>query len=771
MKSRHIFRTSIPALILVLVLLLSLCPAGIAYAAELPASRNTFAFSETGVTASDSALSGFQINGTSLQINESGVYTITGSCAEGSISVKKGTTGVTLILEELTLGCSTTAPLRCNKGTETTVYISGTVTLTDNESLENEESDDFEGAAIKVKSENASLTILGSGTLNINGNYKNGIKAAATAALTLDGPTVNITAANHGIAADHSLTIKSGTVAITAGNEGLKASPDTDDTVSAGSITISGGSIDITSDDDGIHADGTLLISGGAVTVSAGDDGIKSERELTISGGSVTVQKSYEGMEGAAINLTGGSGRITASDDGINAANSDLTNYDFALNISGGEWYVNAVGDGLDSNGTITISGGVTEVFGAANNGNGALDSERGITYNGGTILAVGMSGMAEVPSSGTYVAFGSTGMMGGGLMGGMPGGMNGRQGRMPNEMNGQQGQMPPEMNGQQGQVPPEMNGQQGQMPPEMNGQQGRMRGSVGQQESASSLSINAGSTLVIKDSSGNTLYTAKAVRSADSVIFASEQLTEGESYTLFVDGAEIATSTASAGTGMAGGMPAGQRPGQGQPDQLQPGQQPGQQSGSTDSTAQLPSAQDTPSDWAAAEVRDAISTGLVPENLQRNYQSTVNRGDVIRMFINLIEQLSGEDIDLFLAEQEKTIDENAFTDTSDHAALAAKALGIIKGVDSTHFAADVTLTRSQIVAILNRVAEIMGIDTSECSHSFADVSGHWVESELGWAAENGIIKGRDSSTFDPEGVLTVQEAIAITDRAMKLLH
>ena len=749
MKSRHIFRTSIPALILVLVLLLSLCPAGIAYAAELPASRNTFAFSETGVTASDSALSGFQINGTSLQINESGVYTITGSCAEGSISVKKGTTGVTLILEELTLGCSTTAPLRCNKGTETTVYISGTVTLTDNESLENEESDDFEGAAIKVKSENASLTILGSGTLNINGNYKNGIKAAATAALTLDGPTVNITAANHGIAADHSLTIKSGTVAITAGNEGLKASPDTDDTVSAGSITISGGSIDITSDDDGIHADGTLLISGGAVTVSAGDDGIKSERELTISGGSVTVQKSYEGMEGAAINLTGGSGRITASDDGINAANSDLTNYDFALNISGGEWYVNAVGDGLDSNGTITISGGVTEVFGAANNGNGALDSERGITYNGGTILAVGMSGMAEVPSSGTYVAFGSTGMMGGGLMGGMPGGMNGRQGRMPNEMNGQQGQMPPEMNGQQG----------------------RMRGSVGQQESASSLSINAGSTLVIKDSSGNTLYTAKAVRSADSVIFASEQLTEGESYTLFVDGAEIATSTASAGTGMAGGMPAGQRPGQGQPDQLQPGQQPGQQSGSTDSTAQLPSAQDTPSDWAAAEVRDAISTGLVPENLQRNYQSTVNRGDVIRMFINLIEQLSGEDIDLFLAEQEKTIDENAFTDTSDHAALAAKALGIIKGVDSTHFAADVTLTRSQIVAILNRVAEIMGIDTSECSHSFADVSGHWVESELGWAAENGIIKGRDSSTFDPEGVLTVQEAIAITDRAMKLLH
>lgn len=70
------------------------------------------------------------------------------------------------------------------------------------------------------------------------------------------------------------------------------------------------------------------------------------------------------------------------------------------LKISGGTLYVNADGDGLDSNGDLIVEGGITIVDGPTNSGNGALDSgsENGgsIVCNGGTIIAIGASGMAE---------------------------------------------------------------------------------------------------------------------------------------------------------------------------------------------------------------------------------------------------------------------------------------------------------------------------------------------------------------------------------------
>jgi hypothetical protein len=69
------------------------------------------------------------------------------------------------------------------------------------------------------------------------------------------------------------------------------------------------------------------------------------------------------------------------------------------LNINGGYIYVDAGGDGLDSNGVMNINGGTTLVDGPVNDGNGALDSGTEINVNGGTLIAAGSSGMAETPS------------------------------------------------------------------------------------------------------------------------------------------------------------------------------------------------------------------------------------------------------------------------------------------------------------------------------------------------------------------------------------
>lgn len=177
-----------------------------------------------------------------------------------------------------------------------------------------------------------------------------------------------------------------------------------------------------------------------------------------------------------------------------------------------------------------------------------------------------------------------------------------------------------------------------------------------------------------------------------------------------------------------------------------------------------------TPSTWAEAEVNAAIAAGLVPENLQQNYQVPVSRGDVARMFINLIEKSSGKDIANIMDEKGVQPNVGAFTDTNDKAVLEANALGIINGVGNNKYDPDGTFTRAQIAAIINRIARVLGVETEGYSHSFTDVAGHWVYSELGWPSSVGIINGVGNNKFDPDSELTTEQAIAITYRALQVL-
>ncbi len=70
------------------------------------------------------------------------------------------------------------------------------------------------------------------------------------------------------------------------------------------------------------------------------------------------------------------------------------------IRISGGTIHVSADGDGIDSNGYIYFEGGTVTVDGPTNDGNGALDCGTSILVSGGTVIAVGTSGMAESFSS-----------------------------------------------------------------------------------------------------------------------------------------------------------------------------------------------------------------------------------------------------------------------------------------------------------------------------------------------------------------------------------
>ena len=136
-------------------------------------------------------------------------------------------------------------------------------------------------------------------------------------------------------------------------------------------------------------------------------------------------------------------------------------------------------------------------------------------------------------------------------------------------------------------------------------------------------------------------------------------------------------------------------------------------------------------------------------------------------MIINLLEKSSEQTIDTLMADKGVTMNHTAFSDTMDKAVFAANALGIIQGVGDGRFDPNGTLTRSQIAAILNRVANVLGVSTDGYSHGFTDVTGHWVDSELGWPVSAGIINGVGGDRFDPEGQLTTEQVIIITWRML----
>ncbi|MCM1260729.1 MAG: carbohydrate-binding domain-containing protein [Prevotella sp.] len=171
-------------------------------------------------------------------------------------------------------------------------------------------------------------------------------------------------------------------------------------------LVIDGGKYIINSNSDAISSKGNLIIQSGTFEIESGDDGIHAEYVSKIVSGDITISKCYEGIEGAKVEIYGGRIDIISRDDALNAANKDLSQYDFNIYIGGGNIQIDALGDGIDSNGTIEFAGGITIVHGPVSNGDAAIDADRGILINGGIVIAMGSSGMVETPSKNSEQCF-----------------------------------------------------------------------------------------------------------------------------------------------------------------------------------------------------------------------------------------------------------------------------------------------------------------------------------------------------------------------------
>lgn len=197
-------------------------------------------------------------------------------------------------------------------------------------------------------------------------------------------------------------------------------------------LTIQGGKFQFDTADDALHSGDELVVEDGNFQIASGDDGMHADNTLLVNNGTIKVTQAYEGLEATQITVNDGTLDVTASDDGMNAGGGSSNGFGMrggmpgtntqnaeeseeqeaettedetnelepTITINGGNIYINANGDGIDSNQDLLITGGEIYVDGPANGGNSAIDigTENGgiAKVTGGHIIGIGYSDMAE---------------------------------------------------------------------------------------------------------------------------------------------------------------------------------------------------------------------------------------------------------------------------------------------------------------------------------------------------------------------------------------
>ncbi len=398
---------------------------------------------------------GVTVTGSIVTITKAATYSITGALTNGQLVVNTEDDDVVrIILSGVQVANSTTTPFLISKSKKVVVYLqpASQNTFSDATTYAGTATAD-PNACIYSKS---NLTICGSGSLTINGNYKDGIQSkdgliirnlklsitavddgicgkdylyarganiiikaggdgfksdntenVALGYITLSLDTLDVTSGGDGISAQTNLTVNSGKYTITSGGGSSKTVAST---LSAkgvkadGKLTINGGMFTVSSADDAIHTNGELIINDGEVTVASSDDSFKAESSVTINNGTISITKSYEGIESPSIKVNDGNISIIASNDCFNATKGtgSESSDGSLLAIAGGNIYVNITsGDGLDSNGNISISGGTILVHGPQSSPEVGMDYNGTCSVTGGFLVISGTnSNMTQAPST-----------------------------------------------------------------------------------------------------------------------------------------------------------------------------------------------------------------------------------------------------------------------------------------------------------------------------------------------------------------------------------
>ena len=482
----------------------------------------TIFFNSNSITADSDSVS---IDGSTVTITKAGNYIISGTLSNGQIIVNSDDEEVVrLILSGVDMTCSSSAPIYVKDAYKTIIVLDdGTENyITDSNSYVFDDSEDDEpNAAIFSKDY---LAIYGNGYLTVNGNYNDGI--ASKDGLVIKSGNITVNSVDDGIRGKDYLIIRDGNITLNVEGDGLKSDNDEDE--SLGYILIETGNIDIISGGDAIQAETDINITTGEFDITAGGGsnysvsydgsakGLKADESLSVDGGNYTINSADDAVHSnGSIIFNGGTFNISSNDDGIHADESvEINNSNVSIsksyegiesaNITVNESNVRIIasddgfnateGMAVESNdgSCLTINSGYVYVNTSSGD---ALDSNGNIVIAGGTVIAHGPSSDPEVGMdyNGTCKVSGGTLVI------------SGPDSRMTQA---------PSSSSTQYSVLVKFNTRQ-----------------------------SANSIVHIEDSNGNDILTFAPVRTYQSIIFSSTELTKGSTYTIYTGGSYTSTS------------------------------------------------------------------------------------------------------------------------------------------------------------------------------------------------------------------------------------
>ena len=367
-------------------------------AEQSAANSETITFSSDKITCSDSDVS---IEDNVITISKAGNYTVSGSSENAQIIIDASDDDeVSLTLSDLSLSCETSAPIYVKKAKQLTVTLEDGSTnyLSTTDEFVAIDDNNIDGVIFSKDD----LILTGSGRLEIDSPYGHGIVTKNE--LTVEDGTYTMTCKKHGLSGKDGIRIVNGTFTLSTQKDGIHT--DGDLTIENGdinilesleglegqTITILDGNIDIVSSDDGINAAGASDSSN-----SQSSDNIENQK----GNAPQPPQNNSDGQQPPELPDNQQQGMEPPTDNGNefggNAGGFDMdADESCSLTISGGNIHINAGGDGIDSNGTFTMTGGTVFVEGPESNGDSALDYGISATITGGSFLAIGYSGMSQ---------------------------------------------------------------------------------------------------------------------------------------------------------------------------------------------------------------------------------------------------------------------------------------------------------------------------------------------------------------------------------------
>lgn len=239
-------------------------------------------FTDTAVTINGS---GAVADGTVVTITAPGVYKLQGSCADGQVLVELDKAEkAQLVLAGLMLTCQSSAPLY--------VLSADKVSLTLAPDTVNTFADGKAYTAAFDKQPNAcicsrdDLVINGTGTLNVEGSFNNGIGSKND--LRIAGGNITVSAVKNALKGNDSVAIQNGVITLTAGKDAIKT--DNEDKPGKGYVYIAGGDIRITAGDDAIQATQDVTVTGGAIAVTAAGKAVNSKGSQDVATGVISAK-------------------------------------------------------------------------------------------------------------------------------------------------------------------------------------------------------------------------------------------------------------------------------------------------------------------------------------------------------------------------------------------------------------------------------------------------------------------------------------------------